>query len=328
MNNSEHQPLFSIITPTCKHQHLLKRALKSVLSQTYSNFEIIVVNDNPNDDTASQIIAEFDDIRIKYICHEKNMGACVAYNNGMRLAKGEYIAFLDDDDEYLPEFLEKTKQFFIQKPEISFSWCGIQRILDTKEGERILLERSWEKPFRNVEEALIQATSIGNGFGVVMKRKCLEIAGYYDELFRVAEDTEYLFRLARKFDFAVIPETLVKIHQHGVTQLTSHLYDSIRLVQYEKIMQRNADLLNKYPELFCVHADSMVRLAYKTRNKKKGCSFLLKMLLRRPYRLRILFSILSYELSGSDFHFRKIFKEYFGFIFNNSCFSKFWSILT
>ena len=96
-------PKVSIIIPTYNRANLLPRAIKSVLSQTFKDFELIVINDGSTDNT-EEVIKKFQkkDERIKYILHKDNKGEAAARNTGIRIAKGEYIASHDSDDEWLP----------------------------------------------------------------------------------------------------------------------------------------------------------------------------------------------------------------------------------
>ena len=95
------RPQISVIIPTYNRAYLIPRAIRSILNQTYSNFEVIIVDDASKDNTEIAV-KEFQDHRIRYIRHSKNLGGSAARNTGIHEANGEYIAFLDDDDEYLP----------------------------------------------------------------------------------------------------------------------------------------------------------------------------------------------------------------------------------
>jgi glycosyltransferase involved in cell wall biosynthesis len=96
--------LFSIIIPTYNRAHILPRTIASVLAQTYTNWECIIVDDGSTDNT-KELIASYTDPRIRYI-YQTNAERSAARNNGIRNAQGEYICFLDSDDEYLPQHLE------------------------------------------------------------------------------------------------------------------------------------------------------------------------------------------------------------------------------
>ena len=110
MNNN---PLVSVITTTYNRAHLLPRAIRSVLNQTYQNFELIIVDDASTDNT-KEVVKSFEDGRIIYYKHKENRGVLAAKNTGFDLAKGEYYVGLDDDDELLPEALETAVNKLIE----------------------------------------------------------------------------------------------------------------------------------------------------------------------------------------------------------------------
>ena len=99
--------MISVIIPTYNRDGVISRAINSVLKQTYQNFEVIIVDDNsPVTDNTACIISQYNDDRLFYIKHDKNKGGGGARNTGILAANGEYIAFLDSDDEWLPEKLQ------------------------------------------------------------------------------------------------------------------------------------------------------------------------------------------------------------------------------
>lgn len=104
-------PKVSVIIAAYNRAHLIGRALRTVLEQTYNDFEVIIVDDASTDNTEN-VIKSFDDARIKYIRHDKNKGAAAAWNTGIRASKGEYIAFQDSDDEWAEDKLEKQMNAF------------------------------------------------------------------------------------------------------------------------------------------------------------------------------------------------------------------------
>ena len=133
---SKEKPTVSVIIPTYNRAKLLPRAIKSVLNQTFKDFEVIIVDDGSTDNT-EEVINEFQkhNKRIKYIRHEKNKGAAAARNTGIKIAQGEYIAFQDSDDEWLPNKLEKQMEIFESAPaEIG--------VVYTDYGEWVIVEKS------------------------------------------------------------------------------------------------------------------------------------------------------------------------------------------
>lgn len=102
--------MITVITPTYKRHHYLKNAIDSVLSQTYTDFELIVVDDNPAESEerklTEEVMKQITDPRVRYVQNAKNLGGAGSRNVAIEMAKGEFIAFLDDDDMYLPDRLE------------------------------------------------------------------------------------------------------------------------------------------------------------------------------------------------------------------------------
>jgi glycosyltransferase involved in cell wall biosynthesis len=294
-------PLFSLITPTYKRPALLRRAIRSVLCQTFRDFELIIVDDADDPETTA-LVNQFHDRRITLLRHGRNRGAAVAYNTGIKASRGSLISILDDDDEYYPTFLERTHIYFQSAPlNIGFVWTGVRRVIDTPEGEVLWYERIWPARIQPEEEAFIAATTIGNGFGLTMRKECIDNVGLYNEGFPVCEDTEYLFRLARRHDFATIPEVLVKIHRHNDVQLTHRDRDELRLELHQRILNENADFVGLYQRLFCVHSQRLAQLSYSLGMKQRGRRLLMSMWTRTPRRVSLLMDAASYELFGVDF---------------------------
>lgn len=98
-------PFFSVILPVYNRQKFIAKAIESVLAQTYTDFELIVVDDASTDDTA-RIVHSYDDIRIRYVKNETNIERCNSRNRGIAMARGTYICFLDSDDYHLPHHLQ------------------------------------------------------------------------------------------------------------------------------------------------------------------------------------------------------------------------------
>ena len=127
--------MVSVIIPTYKRSDMLPRAIASVLNQSYANIEAVVVDDN-NPDTEyrkhTEILMmqyEFDK-RVKYVKHSKNFNGSVARNTGIKNSDGEIVAFLDDDDTFYPEKIEKQVEYLLQHPKYRAVYCGWDRAGD------------------------------------------------------------------------------------------------------------------------------------------------------------------------------------------------------
>jgi glycosyltransferase involved in cell wall biosynthesis len=158
---------------------LVVRAIKSVLEQSFTDFELIVVDDASMDET-QQLLAEIKDTRIKIIRHEKNKGAPAARNTGIKASIGEYIGFLDDDDEWLPEKLEKQlKLFKTSGNEVGLIYGGFYFV--SEKNNRILSEVMPEKK-GSLFSVVLRRNILGSPTPLI-KRYCFDKAGLFDETF-------------------------------------------------------------------------------------------------------------------------------------------------
>ncbi len=295
------RPAISVVIPTYNRAHLLPRAIQSVLSQGFAEFELIVVDDNSTDDTP-QVIETFSDPRLIYMRQARNGGAAAARNMGIRRARGQYVAFLDDDDEYLPPFLAEThRAFSLAPPSVGLSWCGIRSVEMTPTGEKNRGERLWQPAYASREQAylaFLHSRRIGTNCGVTVRRACFETVGLFDEALPKAEDTDFLTRLVRQFDFVVIPRMLVKVHRHTGPKLT--VYDHHMAAAYEHILQKNLPTLQGHPSLWAALHYKTGWLYYHAGNKARGRHFMRQALARRPFRLKAWLALLMFELFGSQ----------------------------
>ncbi len=295
------KPIFTIVTPTNKRPDLLRRAINSVLSQSFNDFEQIIVDD-ANDPATARMVAEFNNEKLRYYAHEKQRGAAGAYNTGMKLARGRFINFLDDDDEYFPGILEKILQTFTSsKNEIGFVWTGITRVKDTEKGEETLITQVWSAKFETRENGLMVSTAIGNGFGLSIRKECIDEIGYYDESLMIGEDTDFMIRLSARYDFLTVPEVMVKIHHHGDTQLTSEKYFETRWQCYMQIIERHFDFLSKHWAAFYIHSKAYANLSYTLKKKKAGRKTLWALIRKFPFKWIVYVDFVCYELFGLDY---------------------------
>jgi len=210
-------PIFSVIIPTYNRANLLPRPIKSVLNQTYQNFELIIVDDCSTDNTEEVVKAFFDE-RIKYFKHKKNKGVLGARNTGFKLAKGKYIAFLDSDDEFLPQALETTVSKFInfpseKKPKIICFDC-----IDA-EKNKICTKGKRKEGYISYEDSLCERIS-GDYWGVIDKEAINKDDLKFDERLWGYESILWL-KLHRKYGIFYFPEALLKIHRERDNHMCS-----------------------------------------------------------------------------------------------------------
>lgn len=216
-------PNVSVIIPTYNRAELLKRAIDSVLRQTYNDYELIVVSDGSNDQT-DKVVAAYTDPRIMYLKHEKPKGASATRNTGIRIAKGKYVAFLDDDDEWLPQKLE------IQVPIIEKSSSKVGLIYAWMEyyenGKSIKIHTPSIKG--NVFEEMLDKQAIGGCPTIIIKREVIERIGYFDEHLLRGNDGDYWRRITKFYNVDYVPRILAKINIDSENRISENTWENIQ----------------------------------------------------------------------------------------------------
>jgi glycosyltransferase involved in cell wall biosynthesis len=299
MKNST--PTFSVVIPTYNRPALLPRAIKSVLNQTLQDFELVIVDD-ASPTPMKEVVETFQDPRIIYFRHETNGGTARALNTGIGHAKGKYVSFLGDDDEYLPKFLEETSRVFETSAEnVGVAWSGVRTVKDTPKGEVCIKEEVWQPKFENREHtylSFLRARRIGTGCGITIRKSCFDVVGLFDDTMPKAEDTDFFIRLVRQFDFIVIPSILIKVHLHSGPRLTT--YDQQMGAAYEKIIQKNIAALREHPDLWVALHYKTGWLYYHGDNKTRARYFIKQALRRKPFHLKTWLGVLLLEIFGSS----------------------------
>ena len=214
MNRSKtikNSSLVSVIIPTYNGSNTILRAINSVLNQTYSNLELIIVDDCSKDNTF-EVIKSVGDKRVKVLRHKKNRGGSAARNTGIKEAKGEYIAFLDDDDEWLSEKVEKQVEYLKNKES---SLCkGVvcsYMILSGKKWRTVIQTK--EGDLR--EDIFLMRLSLAAGSCLMVRKEIFNDIGMFDESYLRHQDMEFVLRFLRKYKLAVVREPLAKIYGHS-----------------------------------------------------------------------------------------------------------------
>ncbi|MBY0280559.1 MAG: glycosyltransferase [Alphaproteobacteria bacterium] len=197
--------LISVILPTYNRAADLKKAIDSVLIQTYPYFELIVVDDGSSDGT-SKVIDEIKDKRVSFIKHETNKGAAAGRNTGINASKGDYIAFLDSDDTWYPEKLDSQYQL-LSKSEQSVGGCVTYYDLmySNKTIKRqIAIQENFYK------QSLL-GCNLSPGSTLMFKKKCLELVGLQNENLKRFEDWEWQIRFSQHYNWVSLPSSLASI---------------------------------------------------------------------------------------------------------------------
>lgn len=204
-------PRVSVVIPLYNCERHIGEALESVLQQTYRDYEIIVIDDGSTDGSA-RVVHEFGD-RVRYV-YQANAGVSAATNRGVALSTGELIAFLDNDDVWLPTKLERQVGYLDEHPTCGFVNCDLQYVSES--GERLnkfLRGMNAREPFVR----LFQKGYVIMCSAVMIRRAVFRRAGGFDETFVAAglQDMEWMARVAQCTELGYMPDTLVLYREHG-----------------------------------------------------------------------------------------------------------------
>ncbi|NJL36223.1 MAG: glycosyltransferase [Leptolyngbyaceae cyanobacterium RM2_2_4] len=193
-------PLISVVTPAYNAEKTIKRTVKSVLDQTFSDLELIVINDGSKDSTLD-ILSNIKDPRLKVFSHS-NSGPQISRNRGIKEATGEYISFLDADDLWTPDKLESQFNALQANPEaaVAYSWTDC-----IDESDRFLRRGSHISATGDVFAKLLSVDFIESGSNPLIRRHAVDSVGYFDESLVGGQDWDMWLRLAAKFPFTVVP---------------------------------------------------------------------------------------------------------------------------
>ena len=210
----------SVVIPAYNHATFLKTTIESVLSQTWQDLEVIVVDDGSPDETPD-VAAQFGSA-IRYI-RQENQGMAATRNNGIRHASGDVISFLDDDDLWLPGYLSTVVPYFDADPSLAAIHTGHQLTGD-REGYDYPGVGTRTMSAHDLYDSLIE-----NGFfppsGVSVRKSCLGLVGLFDENLQGFVDWELWLRICRDYKFIGIPDVLVKyrLHAGGLSANVKHM---------------------------------------------------------------------------------------------------------
>lgn len=238
-----YEPLVSVITPTRNRARLLPRAVASVLAQTHGNLELILVDDHSTDGTPA-FISSVKDPRLRHIRLPESVGDAAARNIGLDAARGEYVCFVDDDDEISPEKLRlQLERFSSAPPEVGLVYCGAVFMLE-REGRKLL-------EVHPVLKGQVYAEMLGKNhltlIAPLIRRECFDVAGVFDEKLRSSSDWDLWIRISRHFCFDFVPDLLAVIYVHG-KQISSNLERKIAAREY---------ILRKYERELEAHPDAL-----------------------------------------------------------------------
>jgi len=205
--------------PVLNGKRYIAGAIESILTQTYGNVELVVVDDGSTDETYAMVEPYFHKLNIKYVSHPARQGIPASMNDGVRHSTGELIAFLDHDDIWLPEMLETQVAYLESHPDVGMVHSDFQTI----DAEGRIIEDSVAKCRNRVRvsgsvfpQLFMDCFIVGNS--VLIRKECFNRLGYFDESLRFG-DYDMWLRIARRYKVDYVPKVLTAYRQHA-TQST------------------------------------------------------------------------------------------------------------
>ncbi|NEO69724.1 glycosyltransferase [Moorena sp. SIO3H5] len=244
-------PTISVIVPVYNGEKTILETIQSIQAQTFSDFELIVINDGSTDGTLD-VISTVNDHRLKVFSYE-NGGLPVARNRGIRRSRGEFITFIDADDLWKPDKLELQLAALEKKPEagVAYSWTAF-----IDENSKFLF--AWQPLYweDNVYPQLLIRNFISSGSNIMVKRKYIEAAGEFDPSLKSVEDWDYYLRLAALCPFVLVPKYQI-LYRRSSQSMTSKVdvMENANLIVIERAFKaappelkslKNKSLANAY----------------------------------------------------------------------------------
>jgi len=284
----------SVVIPTYNRADLIDKAIKSVLKQTYQHYEIIVIDDGSTDNT-EKVVKDLHHSQIHYIKHNDNRGVSAARNTGIKKSRGEYIAFLDSDDEWMPEKLDKQMKIFERAPlEVGAVYTGNYYIdRKSKKIKKVYIPRKKGYIYEDIlkgEGRLYVST-------LIVRRECFAKAGLFDEDFPAREDLDMWIRISKYYQFAYVKDLLVICRTHLI-QMTKN--SEILIEGAKKIQTKYVEVLKKRPYSYSVRFFYLGNKLCHIGQIKEGQKYFLKAIKIYPYCFKYYIYMLS-SLFGVKF---------------------------
>lgn len=278
--------LISVIMPTYNRASMIKRAVESVITQDHSGLEIVIVDDASRDDT-QKVVESIRDPRVIYIRRSENKGASAARNTGIHRAKGDYIAFLDSDDEFAPGKIRRQLQLFKElspRPGLVFT-----NYLEAGQKQRLSIGKSVPSGYADTSKVFPAFPFCNPPSCWMLSRACLEETGLFDEKLWTMEDLDYFSRVVKKYPAYFLNEPLMIKHVH--TCKKGSVPDKYAQETGERIlekwfpeMRRDKRFLVRF---YCMMAKDMTRSG----KKREAGKYLRKAFFIDPLNLKVLLKL-------------------------------------
>lgn len=236
--------MISVVIPTHNRADLLPRAIKSVQMQTWTDLEIIVVSDGSTDETRHVVesLAK-EDSRIKFIEYHPARGGNIARNTGIEHASGAYVAFLDDDDVWMPNKLEKQMAIMESDAEIGLVYTGVQIIYVNEK----VVYSSKARACGDLSKDILLDNSIGTTSTVMVRKELFQKTGMFDVELRALQDFDLWIRFCQHCKVGCVPEEMIEYYNYTGTKQVSALTDKY-IESFAYINEKYKLLMNSLSE--------------------------------------------------------------------------------
>lgn len=267
-------PKVSVIIPTHNRPDFIVRALDSVYRQTFQDFEVLVVDDGDKPRTHSVLGHFLNKANFRYLETKKNTGGSATRNLGIKESTGQYIAFLDDDDEWLPSKLEKFVKTYNDNPSVAVVYSGVRAHNST---DKVILYESLPKAsqIRQVLPSLLYKCDIWTS-ALSFKSECFKNGFLFDETLTKNQEWDLELRLAQKYQFFSIAEVLTIINIGGGEQMGSRSNLANIINGTEKFLAKHSNLYNNEPKALALRLFNLGLLYWDAKLYQKARATWLK----------------------------------------------------
>ncbi len=274
-------PKVSVIIPTYNRAHLIDKTIKSVLNQTYQDYEIIVV-DNASTDNTKEAVKGFNNFKIRYIYCCDNRGSSVARNIGIRASHGEYIALLDSDDEWLPEKLDRQVEVLQnESPEVGVVYSDVLCIDENSKNMNRKLRNPKKEGY--IYEDLLGGNCVGTPSTLLIKKECFHRVGLFDDLLKAHEDWDMWIRIVKyyRFFFVEVPLVKYRLHSNRISENRE-----LKIIASNSVLAKYANELKKRRGVHSKIYFNIGNIFCHIGKTKEGQRYLLRAISLYPFYIR------------------------------------------
>jgi glycosyltransferase involved in cell wall biosynthesis len=302
----------SIIIPTYNGERTIVKAIESVLTQSFQDFEIIVVDDGSTDKTKEIVLELIEkDSRIKYIYQANSGGPARPINEGIKISKGEFLSFLEQDDEWLPEKLKNQIDFIEQRPGLGMISCGAIIKSDTSGKQRkfeFLKDKSSDFWFKS----MLENKNFFYNLSTLLVRKSSYKEIYFDENLKISTDLDFYIRMMPS-GFGVVSEPLVIYHSNQDSLSKSKKSLSPIVNDFLYVLEKHKQIFTQFSKAKSLALGYIGILSCCDNRKSEAWVYFKESIRGYYFNFKLYFKVILLVLFGANMYL-KIRNTYFGYV--------------